>query len=838
MLHSRSGGTGQTPEPSGGASLAPWHTALPADPEKRMRLTLHLAMAIALLPQAAAAQESAPRTEVLRVETRDPAVIQDLASRHTHLIVDTVKGLVVVEADPMERAVLKAAGLRWQVDDDASAAINRPLRRLPGHAKGIPGYPCYRTVAEAKSRLDQLAAQYPTLASVVDIGDTWEKTAAQPGGGEDLRVLRLTNLALTGDKPRLFIMTSVHAREYTPAEVGLRFGEWLLANHGSDPEATAILDRHEVHLLVHANPDGRKRAETALSWRKNTNTSYCGATSTMRGADLNRNWPFKWGQAVGGGGSSTNPCADTYRGPSASSEPETATIVAYVRSLYPDRRGPLDTDAADLDTDGLFFDIHSYSQLVLWPWGWTTAGAGPAPNAAPLEALGRRFAWHTGYTPQQSNELYVTDGTTNDTVYGELGVPAYAFELGTAFFQDCALFENTIWPDNLRALRFAARTLHRPYRVAAGPDARAVVTDPDLPIESEPVVLSAVLDDTRYSNANGGSQAAQAIAGATAWVGAPPWSTASGHPLPMTAADGAFNATVETVRATLATPPAGRTLAWVRGRDAAGNDGPWATGWVQVYAASAVGEVAGTVRAAGSGAPLAGATVAAAGFASTSAANGTYSRRLPAGTHTILASAPGHESTSLPGTLVAGGGQMARDITLFALCRRAGSDAESGAGAWTAQAPWAITAAATAQTGSRAWTESPAGQYANNANTSLVSPTVDLTSHENPVLSFDSWCDTEPGYDFGNVEYSTDGGTSWSTFAWRCSGDPALRRIALDLPQIAGSAQARLRFRFTSDGSVARDGWYVDNIALDAGGPACRATQGPSDTLFGSGFEP
>lgn len=797
-----------------------------------------LLLAIAVLPAAAVAADAAPRTEVVRVQTRDAAVIRALAAQHGHLIVDRHKGVVVFEADPMDRALLKAAGLRWDVDADATDAINRPLARLPGQAKGIPGYLCYRTVSEAKARLDALAAQHPGLASVVDIGDSWEKASAQPGGGEDLRVLRLTNAAITGDKPKFFIMTSVHAREYTPAELGLRFGEWLLANHGIDPEATAILDHHEVHLLVHANPDGRKRAETQLSWRKNTNTAYCGATSNARGADLNRNWPFKWGQAVGGGGSSTNPCNETYRGPAPSSEPETSATVAYVRSLYPDRRGPLDDDPAEPDTDGLFFDIHSYSRLVLWPWGWTAVGAGPAPNAAALEALGRRYAWHNAYTPQQANELYVTDGTTEDTAYGELGVPAYTFELGTAFFQDCALFENSIWPDNFRALLFAARTLHRPYRVAAGPDPRAVATVPDLPLAGEPVSLVATLDDTRFSNADGGAQTAQPIAAASAWIGAPPWA-AGATALPMAAADGAFDAPVELATLALDTGalPAGRSLAWVRGRDAAGNDGPWAAGFVNVYAADQIGTIAGTVRRVG-GAALPGASIAAAGFSASSGADGRYERRLPPGNYTLQVRAPGFEPQDVNGVAVAGGSSQTRDIAMYALCRRLAMDAESGAGGWTAQTPWAITAAATAQTGSRAWTESPAGAYGNNANTSLTSPAIDLAGFENPLLSFDSFCDTEAGYDYGNVEYSSNDGATWSTFAWRCSGDPALRRVALELPQLAGSAQARVRLRFTSDSSVTRDGWYVDNITLDAGGPACRATQGAQDPVFGDGFEP
>jgi hypothetical protein len=175
---------------------------------------------------------------------------------------------------------------------------------------------------------------------------------------------------------------------------------------------------------------------------------------------------------------------------------------------------------------------------------------------------------------------------------------------------------------------------------------------------------------------------------------------------------------------------------------------------------------------------------------------------------------------------------------LYALCPRLSENAESGLGGMTTQTPWAATAGATTQTGSRAFTDSPAGNYASNANTSLTSPVIDLTGYENARLSFDSWCDTEPGFDFGNVETSINGGSTWSTAVFRCSGDAALRRVSIDLPVLNNAAQARIRFRFTSDTNTVDDGWYVDNIVLEAGGPACRATQTFVDPLFENGFEP
>ena len=58
-----------------------------------------------------------------------------------------------------------------------------------------------------------------------------------------------------------------------------------------------------------------------------------------------------------------------------------------------------------------------------------------------------------------------------DFSYGDLGVPGYVFELGNWFFEDCADFESTIFPDNLEALIYAAKIVRTPYLTPAGPEA-------------------------------------------------------------------------------------------------------------------------------------------------------------------------------------------------------------------------------------------------------------------------------------------------------------------------------------------------------------------------------
>lgn len=245
-----------------------------------------------------------------------------------------------------------------------------------------------------------------------------------------------------------------------------------------------------------------------------------------------------------------------------------------MRSLWPDRRGPGVDDPAPADTSGIHLDIHSFSRLVLWPWGTTRA---PAPNGTALQTLGRKFAFFNGYSPMQSIGLYPTDGTSDAVSYGELGVAAFTFELGSAFFESCANFENTIKPGNLPALVYAAKVVRTPYLTPAGPDVVTLELANDASgggvQRGTPVTLSATVSDARYNNSNG-TEPVQNIAAAEAYINTPPWQEGA-TPIALEPADGTFSSSTENVRGALATSAlaAGRHLVYVGARDAAGNWG-------------------------------------------------------------------------------------------------------------------------------------------------------------------------------------------------------------------------------------------------------------------------
>ncbi|HSW05547.1 M14 family zinc carboxypeptidase [Aquabacterium sp.] len=563
-----------------------------------------LALALPALPGLAAADpakdELQSPSEVRALEKRRvnfyKAWFPDLAtarkaavSFHNQLIeADYGSGHLLMELQGEDIAALQRFGFRIEPAPevrqrhdamlDAIEAATAQRRRSDPQAadagvQAIPGFACYETVEETYAAAQAMATSQPNLAQWIDVGNSWQKTQ-RPRQGYDLFVLKLTNRSIAGDKPRLFINAAIHAREYATAPLTLAFARWLVDGYGTNADATWILDHHEVHLLLQTNPDGRKKAEAGAMWRKNINNTYCGRLSNSRGADLNRNFAFSW-NATNGQGSSGNECSETYRGPSAASEPETQAMQAYERSLWPDRRGPALTDAAPADTSGIHLDIHSYAQLVLWPWGETAA---TAPNGPAMQTLGRRFAYFNGYEPMQSIGLYPTDGTTDGTSYGELGVASFTFEIGTSFFESCSSYSSSTLPNNLPALIYAAKVVRTPYLTPGGPDITTLSLAGNASgsgVSAGTLVgLSAAATDTRFNQSNG-AEPVQAIAAAEAYIDVPPWK-AGAVALPLQAADGAFNSSTEALGGSLATQglTPGKHIVYVRASDASGQFGP------------------------------------------------------------------------------------------------------------------------------------------------------------------------------------------------------------------------------------------------------------------------
>ncbi|WP_028986261.1 S8 family serine peptidase [Thermicanus aegyptius] len=120
-----------------------------------------------------------------------------------------------------------------------------------------------------------------------------------------------------------------------------------------------------------------------------------------------------------------------------------------------------------------------------------------------------------------------------------------------------------------------------------------------------------------------------------------------------------------------------------------------------------------------------------------------------------------------------------------------------------------------AYTGEKVWATDLTGNYENGTNAFLYSPVINLSGVTNASLSLMHWYEVERNYDKLFVEITTDGGATWTELA-RFSDAEAGKtwtNLILDLtPYVGGNVQ--FRFHITSDSSVVKAGWYLDDFKV------------------------
>jgi carboxypeptidase T len=316
--------------------------------------------------------------------------------------IDEVHGdSVVITADRSEVERLRALG--YELAELPSALDDDPTAAAPAD---------YHTYEETLAAVDAAVAEHPDLVSSQVIGESYQGTGI-------VAVKISDNVGVDEDEPEVLFTHNQHAREHLTVEMALYTLEELTSQYGSDPEITELLDTREVWLIPSANPDGKTydtESGSFRNWRKNRQPN---SGSSAVGTDLNRNWDYEWGCC---GGSSGSPGSETYRGPSPESAPETVVIADFVRGRVVDGEQQITAH----------IDFHTYSELVLWPYGFTYDETAPGltqDDADAFEALGVAMADTNGYTPQQSSDLYITDGTINDWLWADQGIFSYTFEM-------------------------------------------------------------------------------------------------------------------------------------------------------------------------------------------------------------------------------------------------------------------------------------------------------------------------------------------------------------------------------------------------------------------------
>ncbi|MFI2430627.1 M14 family metallopeptidase [Streptomyces sp. NPDC018693] len=270
----------------------------------------------------------------------------------------------------------------------------------------------YHNYAEMTAEIDQRLAAHPNIMSKRVIGKSYQ--------GRDIIAVKISdNVGADEAEPEVLFTHHQHAREHLTVEMALYLIRELGAGYGSDSRVTNMVNNREIWILPDLNPDGGEydiATGSYRSWRKNRQPN---SGSSYVGTDLNRNWNYRWGCC---GGSSGSPFSDTYRGSAPESAPEVKVVADFVRSRVVGGTQQIKAGV----------DFHTYSELILWPFGYTYADTTTGMTADDRNAfatVGQKMAASNGYTPEQSSDLYITDGSIDDYLWGAHKIFGYTFEM-------------------------------------------------------------------------------------------------------------------------------------------------------------------------------------------------------------------------------------------------------------------------------------------------------------------------------------------------------------------------------------------------------------------------
>ncbi len=306
-------------------------------------------------------------------------------------IVERGNNYIVIITDSTELNEIQQKGFRTEtIYKDVVEHYQSRILEQPSIAEDMGGY---KTLAEINAAVDTMIINHPSIiSSKVIIGQSLE--------GRDIWAVKISdNPNVEENETEVLYYSAIHCREVITPEVLLYFMNHLLDNYGTDPEVTDIVDNRQLWFVLNVNPDGYVYNEVIEPaggglWRKNRRNNGDGTF----GVDLNRNYGNHWG--YDDIGSSPVTSSETYRGTAAFSEPETQVMRDFI-------------EAHNFVITASF---HSYSNLVLWPWGYDYLYT---DDENVFSLLGDSIAAYNNYFPAPGWTLYLVNGDTDDWGYGE-----------------------------------------------------------------------------------------------------------------------------------------------------------------------------------------------------------------------------------------------------------------------------------------------------------------------------------------------------------------------------------------------------------------------------------
>ena len=274
--------------------------------------------------------------------TKDGAIVTEISASELARLRQTPYRYEVVVPDVRKRLdSLNEEFFRRFPTNEARVAFEQPgstinaIIQTPTAFQVQPTFGGYYSYAQIVTAIDNLVAAYPTIASKNFVATTAE--------GRTVWAVKISDNVGTDEanEPEILYLGLQHAREAIGGSSMIFFMQYLCERYAAnDARIRSLVNNREFYIVPCFNPDGWEYNRTSMGgsagggWRKNRRPN--GGTSY--GVDLNRNWGVDWADCSApilgpttscGSGTST---ADTYWGPSAFSEPETAGIRSFVQA--------------------------------------------------------------------------------------------------------------------------------------------------------------------------------------------------------------------------------------------------------------------------------------------------------------------------------------------------------------------------------------------------------------------------------------------------------------------------------------------------------------------------
>lgn len=298
----------------------------------------------------------------------------------------------------------------------------------------------YLTLAEMLQVLDSMHLAFPQLITVRQAIDT-----TRTHQNREIVFVKISdNPAVDEDEPEVLYTALHHAREPMSLMQLIGFMWYLLENYEQDEEIRNIVNHTELYFVPCVNPDGYEYNRSTNPngggmWRKNRRKN----SGNSFGVDLNRNYPFEWGND--NSGSSPNIFSETYRGPSPASEPEIRAMIAFCKK----------------HNFVLADNYHTYTNVHILPWGFTDKNC---PDSNTYQRYARKLTAENNFTIGRSVATvgYPVNGNSDDWMYGETSakpkILAMTPEVGDA--------ADGFWPARSKIIPFCRKQLHSNFMLA------------------------------------------------------------------------------------------------------------------------------------------------------------------------------------------------------------------------------------------------------------------------------------------------------------------------------------------------------------------------------------